>query len=114
MTSFSKKQNIITSTYFDEPANTYLCLSDGTVIASAVEKRPDNILDTLNQNDGADKEAVDILENALSSGSSSSFTYTNSHGSSAAYVTKLPHSDWMLLQIFPMKVTSEFPRVCGT
>lgn len=102
-----KMRDIITSTYFDEPANTYLCLSDGTVIASSVEKRPDNILDTLNQNDGADKEAVDILENALSSGSSSSFTYTNSYGSSAAYVTKLPHSDWMLLQVFPMKVTGE-------
>lgn len=100
-------RDIITSSYFGEPANTYLCLSDGTVIASSVEEKPENILDTLNRNDGADQKAVDILTNALSTGSSSSFTYTNSRGSSAAYVTKLPHSDWMLLQIFPMQVTNE-------
>ena len=100
-------RDIITSSYFGEPANTYLCLSDGTVIASSVEKKPENILDTLNQNDGADKNAVEILTNALSTGSSSRFTYTNSYGFSAAYVTKLPHSDWMLFQVFPMQVTNE-------
>ena len=100
-------RDIITSSYFGEPANTYLCLSDGTVIASSVEKKPDNILDTLNRNDGADKEAVEILANALSTGSSSSFTYANSYGSSAGYVTKLPHSGWMLLQVFPMQITND-------
>ena len=100
-------RNIITSTYFGEPANTYLCLRDGTVIACSKEEMPENILDTLNRNDGADQEVVDILTNALSTGSSASFTYTNSYGSSAAYVTKLPHSDWMLFQVFPMRVTNE-------
>ena len=100
-------RNIITSSYFGEAANTYLCLSDGTVIASSKEEKPENILETLNRNDGADQEAVDILTNALSTGSSISFTYTNSYGSSAAYVTKLLHSDWMLLQIFPMQATND-------
>ena len=100
-------RQLITSTYFGEPANTYLCLSDGTVIASSKETMPENILDTLNQNDGADKDALEILTNALSTRSSSSITYTNSYGSSAAYVTKLPHSDWMLLQVFPIGVTNE-------
>ena len=100
-------RNIITSSYFGEPANTYLCLSDGTVIASSKEEMPKNILDALDQKDGADQEAVGLLTNALSTGTSGSFTYTNSYGSSAAYVTKLPHSDWMLLQVFPMQVTNE-------
>ena len=100
-------REIITSTYFGEPANTYLCLSDGTVIASSKEQMPENILDTLKQNDGSDKDALEILANALSTRSSTSFTYTTSHGSSAAYVTKLPHSDWMLLQVFPIGVTNE-------
>ena len=103
-------REIITSTYFEEPANTYLCLSDGTVIASSVEKMPENILDTLGQNDGTDQEALGILTTALSSGSSTSFTYSNSYGSSAAYVTKLPHCDWMLLQVFPMQVTGQMLR----
>lgn len=100
-------RDIITSSYFGEPANTYLCLSDGTVIACSKGEMPQNILDSLEQRSGADQEAVDILTNALSTGSSSSFTYTNSYGSSAAYVTKLPRSDWMLLQIFPIQVTNE-------
>ena len=100
-------RGIITSTYFEEPANTYLCLSDGTVIASSVEKKPENILDTLNQNDGADKAALEILTDALATHSSTSFSYTNSYGSSTACVTKLPHSDWMLLQVFPIGVTNE-------
>lgn len=100
-------RGIITSTYFEEPANTYLCLSDGTVIASSVEKKPENILDTLNQNEGADKAALEILTDALATHSSTSFSYTNSYGSSTAYVTMLPHSDWMLLQVFPIGVTNE-------
>lgn len=100
-------RNIITSSYFGEAANTYLCLSDGTVIASSKEEKPENILETLNRNDGADLEAVDILTNALYTGGSVSFTYTNSYGSGAAYVTKLPHINWMLLQIFPMQVTND-------
>lgn len=100
-------RDIITSYYFGEPASTYLCLSDGTVIASSVEEKPENILDTLNQHGDTDQKAVDILTDALSTGSSISFTYTNSRGSSAGYVTKLPHSEWMLLQIFPMGVTNE-------
>lgn len=100
-------RDIITSSYFGEPASTYLCLSDGTVIASSTEEKPENILDTLNRNDSADQKAVDILTNALTTGSSSSFAYTNSRGSSAAYVTKLPHSSWMLLQVFPMQATNE-------
>ncbi|MDO4516402.1 MAG: response regulator [Bacillota bacterium] len=107
-------RDILTFSYFGEPANTYLCLPDGTVIASSKEEKPKNILDTLNRNDGADKEAVNILTDALSTGSSVSFTYTNSYGSSAAYVTKLPHSDWMLLQIFPIQVTSEMLNESGT
>ena len=103
-------REIITSTYFGVPANTYLCLSDGTVIASSIEDPPENILDTLKQNDEADKEALEILTNALSTRSSTGFTYTNSYGSSSAYVTKLPHSDWMLLQVFPMQVTEQMLR----
>lgn len=100
-------RNMLSSSYFGEPANAYLCLSDGTVIACSKEEKPANILDTLNRNDGADQDAVRILTDALLTGRSVSFSYTNSYGSSAAYVTKLPHSDWMLLQIFPMQVTND-------
>ncbi|MGN0712479.1 MAG: hybrid sensor histidine kinase/response regulator, partial [Anaerovoracaceae bacterium] len=32
--------------------------------------------------------------------------YTSKQGSNAAYVTKLPEKDWMLLQVFPIQVTN--------
>lgn len=89
-------RSILATDYFGEPADTYLCLSDGTVIAGSKADIPDNILDTLNRNDVADREAVRTLTDALKTGSSVSLTYENSYGSSAAYVTKLPHCDWML------------------
>lgn len=100
-------RSILATDYFGEPAGTYLCLSDGTVIASSKAEKPDNILDTLNSTDSADKDALKTLTEALKTGSSVSLTYENSYGSSAAYVTKLPHCDWMLLQVFPIKVTGE-------
>ncbi|MGI6021250.1 MAG: response regulator [Lachnospiraceae bacterium] len=100
-----KMSEIITSTYFGEPANTYLCLSDGTVIASSNEEKPENILDDLSVNEGADKEALKILTDALTNGKSVSFTYSNSYGSNSACVTGLSHSKWMMLQVFPMSVT---------
>ena len=100
-------RSILATDYFGEPAGTYLCLSDGTVIASSKAEKPDNILDTLNSKDSADKDALKTLTEALKTGSSVSLTYENSYGSGAAYVTKLPHCDWMLLQAFPIKVTGE-------
>ena len=100
-------REIITATYFGEPANTYLCLSDGTVIASSSETRPQNILDDLRNNENTDQEALEILTKALTEQSSTGFSYSNSNGSSVAYVTKLPNIDWMLLQVFPLVVTNE-------
>ena len=103
----NQMRNIISTEYFDEPANTYLCLSDGTVIASSKETRPVNILGLLNNNSGADKEAVSFLEKALKEGISGSFIYKNSYGSGSAYIMKLAHSRWMMLQVFPMNATNE-------
>lgn len=100
-------RSILASEYFGEPANTYLCLDDGTVIASSKAKKPGNILDTLNSNNDADQSAVDTLAEALKTGSSASLTYENSRSSSAAYVTKLPHCGWMLLKVFPIEVTGK-------
>ena len=100
-------REIISTTYFEEPAATYLCLSDGTVIFSYDEERPaDNILAVLRQSGSADQKVVETLADALNNKSSCSLTYTSAQGSNAAYLTKLPRKDWMLLQVFPIKVTN--------
>ena len=103
----SQMREIIAATYFEEPAETYLCLPDGTVFSSSNDNDPpENIITTLRQRDGADQKTVEVLADALEKGESKSLTYTSSQGSNAAYVTKLPGKDWMLLQVFPIKVTN--------
>lgn len=106
---YGEKQmrQIIASTYFEEPAMTYLCLPDGTVFSSSNDNdRQENILSALRKSDGADQETLETLEEALENGRSQSLTYKSKQGSNAAYVTKLPGKDWMLLQVFPVKVTN--------
>lgn len=100
-------RQIIAATYFEEPAATYLCLPDGTVFSSSNDDdSPENILTALRKEDSADKKTLETLEDALENGHSKSLTYTGRQGSNAAYVTKLPGKDWMLLQVFPIKVTN--------
>ena len=103
----NQMRKIIASTYFEEPAWTYLCLPDGTVFSSSNDTDPqENILTALREADGADQKTLETLEDALENGHSKSLTYTSKQGSNAAYVTKLPGKDWMLLQVFPINVTN--------
>ena len=100
-------QQIIAATYFEEPAATYLCLPDGTVFSSSSDSEPqENILAALQKADGTDQKTLQTLEDALENGHSRSLTYTSGQGTNAAYVTKLPGKDWMLLQVFPIQVTN--------
>ncbi len=103
----NQMREIIASTYFEETAETYLCLPDGTVFSSSNENDPpENIITALREADGADKKTLETLEDALENGRSKSLTYTSNQGSNAAYVTQLTGKDWMLLQVFPIKVTN--------
>ena len=106
---YGEKQmrEIIAATYFEEPAATYLCLPDGTVFSSSNDHdSPENILTALRKEDSADQKTLETLEDALENGHTQSLTYTSGQGANAAYVTKLPGKDWMLLQVFPIKVTN--------
>ncbi len=103
----NQMREIISTTYFEEPAMTYLCLADGTVFSSSNDDDPpENILTALRNADGVDEKTLATLEDALENGHSRSLTYTSKQGSNAAYLTKLPEKDWMLLQVFPIKVTN--------
>ena len=100
-------RRIIAATYFEEPAMTYLCLPDGTVFSSSDESiEQENILTALQTADGADQKTLTALKDALENGRSQSLTYKSGQGSNAAYVTRLPGKDWMLLQVFPIRVTN--------
>ena len=103
----NQMRQMITSTFFEEPTMTYLCLPDGSVFSSSNDNDPpENIITALRETDSADQETLEALEDALENGRSKSLTYTSKQGSNAAYITKLPGKDWMLLQVFPIKVTN--------
>lgn len=103
----NQMREIIAATYFEEPAETYLCLPDGTVFSSSNENDPpENVITAIQKADGADQKTLATLEDALENGHSKSLTYTSKQGSNAAYITKLPGKDWLLLQVFPIKVTN--------
>ena len=103
----NQMREIIAATYFEESADTYLCLTDGTVFSSSNENhQSENIITTIQKADGADQKTLAMLEDALENGLSRSLTYTSKQGSNAAYITKLPGKDWMLLQVFPINVTN--------
>lgn len=51
-------RNIISSTYFGEPAATYLFLPDGTMIASSTEDAPENILDVFDDSQGLEQDTL--------------------------------------------------------
>ena len=106
---YGEKQmcQIIASTFFEVPSMTYLCLPDGTIFSSSNgADQQDNILAALREAEGSDQKTIAALEDALENGRSRSLTYRSKQGSNAAYVTKLPGKDWMLLQVFPIEVTN--------
>ncbi len=107
-------RNIISSTYFGEPAATYLFLPDGTMIASSTEDAPENILDVFDDSQGLEQDTLNAFREALQNGGSGSFPYKDRKGSTTAYLAKLPHSEWMLLQIFPGNVTNEMIQTSNT
>ena len=103
----NRMRDIISATYFEEPAMTYLCLPDGTVFSSSNDNDPpQNIITALQEARGTDQKTLETLIEALQNGRSQSLTYRSRQGANAAYLMKLPDKDWMLLQVFPIQVTN--------
>ncbi len=94
--------SILSSSYFGVQANSYLLEANGNVIFSVGDRSsPENILDFFQERGRLSSEDQEKLENALSSGSSTSFNYAGSSGEGSAYITALDDGDWTLLQNFP-------------
>ncbi len=102
---------LLSSSYFGMQASTYLLEHDGTVILSAGDSsQPENLLESLKQNNKLSEPDRIKLEDALESGSSTSFNYKGSSGDGSAYVTALTEEDWMLVQNFPSLLTKSMAK----
>lgn len=105
----SKMQEIIYNTVFGEEARTFLCMRDGTVIASCNGGYiSESIFDDGNFKSELASDVKEGLKEALSTGREYEFQYQGKSGTGNAYVTAIGESEWMLVQTYPSQVTSQF------
>lgn len=94
----NKMAKLLTTTYFGEQANLYLCTPEGRVVASnlPLDTSTDLSIDDLAQGDDA---LVDSMHQAMRNGEDLNFTLKNQK--SGGCMTKLQKEGWFLIQIFP-------------
>lgn len=94
----NKMAKLLTTTYFEEQANLYLCTPEGRVAASnlPLDTSADLSITDLTQGDDALAES---MHQAMQSGEDLNFTLKNQK--SGGCMTKLEKEGWFLIQIFP-------------
>jgi len=94
----NKMAQLLTATYFGEPADLYLCTPEGRVAASnlPLDTREELYITDLAQ---GDEELAESMRLAMESGSSLKFAMESEKAGGC--MTRLPESGWFLLQIFP-------------
>lgn len=105
----NQMEAILYNTFFDEDSRTFLCMRDGTVIASCNgEYSTDSIFEFENFNGNLDANVEQGLRDALLAGDEYEFQYEGRGGTGNAYVIPLEKSEWVLIQTFPSQVTAQF------
>ncbi len=94
-------QEMLSSTYFGSPASEYLCLRDGTVVASSRKDAPGNVLDEIEEKGIVKEHVVGELRQAFKKGKTYSFNFMDDVGVGSACMVILENSDWVLLKTFP-------------
>jgi signal transduction histidine kinase/CheY-like chemotaxis protein len=100
---------ILYNTFFDEDARTFLCMNDGSVIASYNGgTQVESVFDKETFRNALDEDTTEQLRQALSEEKEYEFQYDGTSGKGNAYVTSLAQSGWMMIQTFPSEVTAQF------
>ncbi len=103
--------NILASSYFGQEATSYLCLADGSVVASYGDgKAPRNILARQEKKKILDEETRKNIRQVFEDKGSYSYLYERQGKVSNAYITRLPEDGWLLLKTFPSSVNDVMLR----
>jgi len=94
----NKLTELLTATYFGEPADLYLCTPEGRAAASNLPLDTNTELNITDLAQG-DEDLADSMRLAMQSGGSLKFALESQK--SGGCMTRLPESGWFLLQIFP-------------
>lgn len=99
-------QQSLSITYFGEKADAFLCMSDGTIIASSkANDLEGNLLEQLIEQDMVDSETADQIRHAFENKENGAFICGENSKTDNVCVIYLPESDYMLVQAFPQSVT---------
>ncbi|MCM1283537.1 MAG: response regulator [Muribaculaceae bacterium] len=99
-------KNMLSTTYFGEDAQVFLCAPDGRVIASSNGGTYDqNLLDALTQTGVIDEATARQAQTVFDNGGTETFICDSSSDTDNICVTYLPHNHYVLVQTFPKSVT---------
>ncbi|MCM1089450.1 MAG: response regulator [Muribaculum sp.] len=99
-------KDMLTTTYFGEKAQVFLCVPDGRVIASSgSEIYDEHIADTLVEMGALDQAAADRVIGVFENGGAGAFASGASAITDNVCVTWLPSNQYVLVQTFPQNVT---------
>ena len=99
-------RSMLTTTYFGEEAQVFLCVPDGRVIASSdgtVYK--EHLLDTLTETGIIDQTVASQARQIFDNGGRGAFDCSSSGSTDNICVTYLPGNDYIFVQTFPKNVT---------
>ena len=99
-------QDMLAVTYFGEPAGVYLCVPDGSIIASSAgEVLSGNLIDMLTGTNVIDENTAVKVRNIFKNGGEGTFICESNSKTDNICVTYLEDNDFILVQTFPKSVT---------
>lgn len=99
-------QDMLAVTYFGEPAGVYLCVPDGSIIASSAgEVLSGNLIDMLTGTNVIDENTAVKVRNIFKNGGEGTFICESDSKTDNICVTYLEDNDFILVQTFPKSVT---------
>ncbi|MDE6599400.1 MAG: cache domain-containing protein, partial [Oscillospiraceae bacterium] len=99
-------RDILTTTYFGETSDTFLCMPDGTVISSSNGRDYSApLIDELEQSGIIDSNAAEQARDIFLNGGKGAFSCDKRSLTDNICVSYLPQYDYVLVQTFPKNVT---------
>lgn len=102
----------ITAELFGESVGSYLCMKDGTVIASEDKEGSTNVFQLFEDGAGytVSDETLSDIHHSFEQHEPYNFTYEDSLGTGNASIAAVSDNDWMLLYIFPSSIIKSMER----
>lgn len=99
--------DMLTTSYFGEAADVFLCMPDQTIVADSTPQKYEEkkLVETLVQNGVIDEKTADTVSEIFEKGGEGAFNCDADSKTDNICVTYLPKSGYVLVQTFPKNVT---------